>query len=178
MSEPQAVHIGGYDATLRDIRLPKGLLLSEVRITGAKLELSKDPNRIASEECGNVRVEVLESALTEFVGASPPAGVREIRIRIAEGQIHFEAIKTVLIDLKVKAICNLTIVDEKAVYIELVSVDVAGVGLRQFVQSHIDKINPVITTDALPVPARLQRIDLADGKLVLLGTVGVHLQVS
>jgi hypothetical protein len=171
VGEQESVEIGLFEAAFRDIDLPMGLRVDSVHLTGASLRLFKDPLRALAPEPGKVRIVVLEEALTQFVGRKPPWGMKNFRVRIADGKLFFEATKTVLVDLKVKGVCTLRIQDESSVFVDLESVDVVGAGITQLVQSHIDELNPILTTTMLPFPAKLKTLEMLDGKATLWGEI-------
>jgi hypothetical protein len=171
VNEGQSVQIGLFEAALRDVELSMGLRVESVFLEGGGLQLLNHPFRAIAADPGKIRVVVLESALTDYVAKSPPWGMKNIRVTIADDRLYLDAVKNVLVDLKVHAVCKLRIENESSVFVDLEAVDVVGAGITQLVQSAIDKLNPIINTDMLPFPAKLKQIDLSHGKLTLLGEI-------
>jgi len=78
--------------------------------------------------------------------------------------------------MKASAICTLRIQEGEALYVDLESVDVLGVGAKNLVQNQLDKINPVIRMSDLPIEAALTDWVIEDGKLILEGDVHPRLR--
>jgi hypothetical protein len=171
VNETQSIAIGRLEATFSEVDLPIGLRVDSVRVTGSSLEVFKDPLRATVPAPGKVEIVISEQSVTEMLSKASPAGLKNMRVRFTEGKMRFDAVKTVLVDLKVSGVCQLHIVDESNVFVQLESVEVMGADIRQLVQSQIEKINPILQTSMFPFPVSLRKIEMNDGRLSVWGEV-------
>lgn len=145
-----------------------GLTINAITLHASSLHLEKEPFKIQIPEPGALEALILEPNLASFLNKQAPGGLRDFKVELKEGKIHVQA--SVMI-MKASAICNLRIQDGTALYVDLESVDVMGVGAKNMVQSQLDKINPVLDTKDLPIDSVLTDYEIADGKLVLRGQI-------
>ena len=97
-----------------------------------------------------------------------PGGLKDFQVELKDGKIF---VRASLMIMKAHAVCTLRIENKKTLFVDLESVDVMGVGARNLVQSQLDKINPILDTNDLPVDAELTDYEISDGRLVLHGTI-------
>ncbi len=164
------VEIGKYEVKLQDGVLHIGLTVDLVEISGASLTVSGPPLKVEAQDHADITIAISEGAVAAFLEKKAPVGMRDFSVKIADGRLQIEAIKTVLVDLKMKAICSLRIDKGARVFIDLVSVDVMGAGIKQFVQNQLDKVNPVIDIETFPIRATLTDIVAESGMLKVNGT--------
>ena len=84
--------------------------------------------------------------------------------------IIVEASVSILIRIGGTATCRLKIEDEKRLLVELVSAEFLGVGASGLIQNQLEKLNPVLDTDDLPLPVALKEVRLEQGVLRIFGT--------
>ncbi len=165
------VEVGPFAFLVHNVLLPMGLRVSKVDVSGEGAAGTDKPFALSLVSPGRMVAEVLEDDLAAFLEAQAPGGLREFSVRAEDGRLNVRAKKTLLVDLKVTATASLRIVDERQLWIDVESVDVMGAGAKNLVQSQIDRINPVLDAGDLPVDARLETVEVGDGKVVLRGTV-------
>ncbi|MDX2065631.1 MAG: DUF2993 domain-containing protein [Fimbriimonadaceae bacterium] len=166
----QTVSVGGILATLSHVRLPMGLVLDSVEIRGSGLRVQTEPFDAQLPEPARVIVTVSESALAAFLEKSGAAGLHSFRVEIADGRIVVHATKTVLIELRAKAVARLAIADGKALNIELESVELlGGAGLTNLVRQQVAGLNPIFDAAELPFPLTLESVEATDGVVRIFG---------
>jgi hypothetical protein len=98
--------------------------------------------------------------------------LHSFRVEIADGTVTVHASKTVLIEIRAKAVAHLTIVDSKSLHIELDSVELlGGAGLTNLVRQQVDGMNPIFDARELPVPMTLESVEAADGVVRVFGLI-------
>lgn len=147
------------------------LVLDEIRITGNELTVKGDPFSVSVEEPGRMTVFISTSSLAAFLEHLSPAGLRKFEVSASHGKLYVDAVKTVLVDLKAKAVCSVRVVDRKLLYVDLETVVVAGAGIKTLLQSQLDKINPIIDLDDLPLKAFVDSVTLDERGITLTGRV-------
>ena len=164
------VQVGPFSFHVENVVLPMGLTVASVDVTGEGATAIDKPFSLTLVSPGKLVAEVMEFDLASFLEAQAPGGLHEFAVSAQNGKLAVRAKKTVLVDLKVAAVASLRIKDGKQMWIDVESVDVMGAGAKNLVQGQIDKINPVLDVADLPIPARLETVTVADGKVVLRGT--------
>ena len=168
----QPVKIGSLTATLHKISLPIGLEIEQVDIEGEGLQLSTEPLNFKLPKPGKLKVRVTEKALAAFLNKKSPGGLKDFKVKITGGFVNVEATATLLIPLKALAKCGLSIKGEgKHLWVDLVSVDVAGIGAKSLVQNQIDQVNPVFDMDQFPITGKLDTVQIGEGEVHLSGSV-------
>lgn len=168
----QTVKIGSLTATLQKIVLPVGLEIEKVEIEGEGLQLTPEPLNFSLPKPGKLKVSVTESALASFLNKRSPGGLKEFKVRITGGAVHVEATAVLLIPIKALAKCGLSIRGEgKLLWVDLVSVDVAGIGAKSLVQNQIDQVNPVFDMQQFPITGKLETVTIGEGEILLTGSV-------
>lgn len=165
------VEVGPFAFNFKDVLLPMGLNVANVDVQGYGATLESEPFSLRLVQPGTLMAEVTETDLAAFLEKQAPGGLHEFSIRAEGGKLNVGAKKTVLVDLKVKAVAGLRIVNERQLWIDIESVDVMGYGAKNTVQTVIDKLNPVLDAADLPVEATLTSVEIRDGRVILFGTV-------
>lgn len=173
MDQPQHLDIGQFEFIARDVALPMGLTINALTLTGADVHLESDPLHLSSPTPGKLKALVFAENLASFLNSQSPGGLRDFKVELKEGRIHVQA--SIMI-MKASAVCTLRIQDGEALYVDLESVDVLGVGAKNLVQAQLDKINPVMKMSDLPIEAELTDWTIEDGKLILEGDVHPRLR--
>ena len=176
MPESREITIESGVATFANIVLPMGLQIASLEVTGSGFTLESSPFRISGTSPCAVRATVIESDVASFLRVKAPANITFQSVRLADGHIHIAAAMQVLITIMAHAVCRLVIVDKKQLVVELVSVEVLGMGGKSLVQKQLDAINPLIDVADLPLPMELRAVETLDGQIVLTG--GLRLSPS
>ena len=167
----QKIDVDEFTVHLRNVSLPMGLRVDDVRLAGRGLHLEKEPFVISVPEPGRLEVFVSDASLAAFLEGQAPAGLKNFKIQARDGLLHVQAVKTVLVDLKANAVCSLRIEERRKLMVVLESVDVAGAGVKNLIQSQLDKVNPIFDVAEFPIKATLESVTVDDGGVILLGTV-------
>jgi hypothetical protein len=167
--KPHTFTVGRLEAVLLKLSLPIGLELERVEFQGEGLTLVDDPFEIRLSKPGSFEVLVTEMALSAFLNHSAPSGMRDFSSKVTPDRIYVEASAMMVVPLKVRAECTLTIQNGKQVCVELLSVDVAGMGAKGLVQKVIKKINPVFDMAEFPVDGVLKQVQMNEGVIRLSG---------
>jgi hypothetical protein len=162
------VDVANVDVVLKDVALPMGLVVNAITIHGKGVHVAKEPFKFELSEPGTIEALLLAPNLASFLNKESPGGLRDFKVELRDGKIF---VKASLMIMKADAVCTLRIVDGSALYVDLESVDVMGVGAKNMVQSQLDKINPLLDANDLPIKVVLTDHSIADGKLTLKGTV-------
>lgn len=117
------------------------------------------------------RAVISQEELTRFVAKEKPGGLRDIVIRAEGGLLEFTAVKTVLIDVRIRALIRPVIVDGERLELRLEEARAMGVGVGNIVETQIEKANPILRAADLKIPVRFGDLTVDSGVLVLDGTV-------
>jgi len=175
MPEPRPIPAGLVRASLRDLVLPMGLRVDLVEIVGQNLEIRQEPFEFKIENPATLDVHVTEAALAEFLNAAAPAGIRGFEVRIKPAGIEVEATAKLLMEVRVLAVCTLTVKDQTALYVKLESAEVLsglkGISPRSLIESRLQDLNPILDATQFPVAATIDSVSLEVGLLRLQGSV-------
>lgn len=171
MPENHIVDVGFIQANFRDLVLPMGLRVDTVKISADGLHFETEPFLATVKQPGTFEVFVSDASLSEFLNKKAPGNVKKFRVTSKNGKLDVQASVVMLIELPATAICTLRIVEQRYLYVDLESVNVMGAGATSLVQSQLEKINPVLDVEEFPVRASLNRVDIVEGGVLLLGTV-------
>lgn len=166
MSAIHSLDVGHLEVVLQNLSLPMGLVINAMTLHAKHVHIEKDPIVISVPEPGTLEALVLAPNLADFLNKQAPGGLRDFKVELKEGKIHVQA--SIMI-MKASAVCSLRIQDGTKLYVDLETVDVMGVGARNMVQSQLDKINPVLDADDLPIEAQLTEYEITDGSLIVRG---------
>lgn len=169
MAKP--VKVQKVQATLSGIRLPMGLLVDHLAIHGSSLSIDTHPPGYRLEEPGTVEAVISQESLAEFLTNEAPGGLKDFQVRAEGGKLHVQATAVMILPIKASAICTLRIANESQLHVDLESVDVMGMGGRSMVESQLAKINPVFDASDLPIPMKLDRVEIAKGMVTLFGRI-------
>jgi len=167
----EKLDIGEFTVHLRNIRLPMGLVVDDVRLAGTRLHLERTPFAATCPEPGTLEVFVSAASLAAFLERQAPAGLKKFQVEARDGKLFIQAVKAVIVELKASAVCHLEMVGGTQLMVILESVDMAGAGIKNLIQAQLDKINPIIDTADLPIPATIQSILIEQGGIILRGQI-------
>ena len=173
MPHNETLDIGEFTAQLRNLMLPMGLRVDDVRLYGKGLHLVREPFSAKLESAGQLEVFVSEASLAMFLEAQAPAGLKDFRVEARDGKLYVRAVKTVIVAFPANAVCTLRIENGRQLFVDLESVEVAGgASIKTLVQNQLDKINPIVDAADLPmVQARIDGLKVEAGGITLTGQV-------
>lgn len=167
----QGLKIGRLNAVFSNVELDFGLTIESFEITGANAAADLDPFKLNLDQPGTLRAVVSQDAVAKFLETKSPDNISGFNIQITGGQIFVSATAQVVLNIPVKAIATLEIVEKKKLNVKLVSVDVLGGKAKSLVESQIAKTNPIIDLTDLPFPVELTEVEMDNGQVVLHGIV-------
>jgi hypothetical protein len=168
MPAGQSLEVGQVELVLTDLKLSVGLTINAVTLTGNGVTVRSDPVSVLTPVPGALEALILGPNLADFLDRQAPGGLKNFQVELRDGKIFVQA--NVMI-MKASAVCTLRIQDRRQLFVDLESVDVLGIGAKNMVQGHLDKINPVLDVAELPFDVELTGYEIEDGKLVLRGNV-------
>jgi hypothetical protein len=169
MAKHSSVRVGFVHTQLEDVLLPIGLVLASVKIEGQDIKMESHPISVAMPHKAHFHASLRTKDLANFLNQKSPAGLKGFNVTSSGGHIYVDAVKTILVDVPVKAVCKLKIHERKQIFVDVVSVDVMGSGATNFLQSQIEKINPVLDADDFPVDAEFDEIEIEEGEVIVKG---------
>lgn len=166
MADDAKVHVEAFGARFGRVRLPMGLVIDRLSITGSQAEIVLDPFQLKHEAWGELEAELTSADLADFLNFKAPANVRDFEVQVTDGRIEVKATAKVIVELRVTAICTLEIRELKKLFVVLERVE--GVPMAHgMIQGQLDQINPVLDVSSLPLDIELDRIE-ADNNVVRL----------
>ncbi len=165
------VTVDQFSAEFRRVRLPMGLVVDRLVLSGSGAAIEVDPFGFAIAEAAPVEAFVAALDIAGFLNEKAPGGLKDFAISIREGKLYVEATARVIVEVRAKAVCTLRVQDGRAIYIDLESVDVMGMGAKSMVQSQLDQINPILDVSDLPVAMQLKSVQADHDQIVLHGTI-------
>jgi hypothetical protein len=171
VAENHQLDVGFVQANFKDLVLPMGLAVDSVKVAAEGLHIETSPFMATVAQPGTFEVFVGDRSLSAFIGRKSPGNLRNVEVTSSGGKLHVKGSVVMILELPASAVCNLRIVQNRYLYVELESVNVMGAGATSLVQSQLEKINPILDVDEFPVRASLERVDVVEGGVLLLGTV-------
>lgn len=171
MQGKPSVEIGEFNAVFTGVVLPIGLRVETVKLTGSELRCAFEPFAAEAPQPGRIEIFVSESDLAEFLNRTSPAGLKNASVEARDGRLRITATKTVLIDVRAFATCNLRVVDGRRLFVDLETIDIMGAGPKQLIQAQLDRINPILDVSQFPFGASIDSVTIGDGRVLLEGRV-------
>lgn len=175
MSAKGPIKAESAEVTLNSVHLPFGLIVERIHVRGNSFHLDPRPLKIELDEPARFEAAVTDLALQAFLEGKKPGGLRDFYVQLTDGQVHVHATGRVLIEVRAAVICQLEIVERKQVFIRLLKVELLGVAAKKLIQKQLDEINPILDVSDLPVDIELERAEVANGRVVLFGTLAPKL---
>ena len=164
MGDSETVHVGALSAQFENILLPFGLTVDRMTLTAKEASAQLEPFSLEMDHPASVEAIVHESSLEKFVRLK---ALESVVVR-PEG-IMVEAVVRVLLEFRGIAKCRLRVESGSRLMVELVDVDVLGVGAKGLVQNQIEGMNPVLDTATLPFQITLHEAKLEHGFVRVTG---------
>lgn len=131
--------------------------------------MEQDPFALKMQQPGEIEAKVSGAAVAEFLDKKAPGGLRDFQVNVKDGQLFINATAKMIFDVKAGAVCKLRIVDARQIFVDLVSVDVMGVGAKNLVQQQLDQVNPILDVAQFPLDVELQSVEANDGFITVKG---------
>lgn len=169
MGDSETVHVGALSAQFENILLPFGLTVDRMTLTAKEASAQLEPFSLEMDQPASVEAIVHESSLEKFVRLKAPDNVRIESVVVRPEGIMVEAVVRVLLEFRGIAKCRLRVESGSRLMVELVDVDVLGVGAKGLVQNQIEGMNPVLDTATLPFQITLHEAKLEHGFVRVTG---------
>ncbi len=156
---------------LRQVRLPIGLTLDSVEVSGASVGLGMDPFTLDLPAPATLKVKIGPENLQTFLAELKLAGARDLRVELVSQRLVVRGIIKMVIDVKFMAVCQLRIFQERQLHVDAESVEVLGKSATNLLQPHLAKINPLLDVKDFPVPVRLSGIVISADFVEVTGFV-------
>ena len=163
---------GGWAAedlffSVRGLRLPIGLVLDEVEVTGSGVTVETEPFsvKLGAGACAKVRVSC--DSIRDFLTSRDLGGLREIAVAAENGLLKVSGTAVVLIPIRASAYCSLEVRDGRMLDIVLQSADPAPA--RTLIERQLSGINPVLDLSVSFPDIAITSVEVADGWVVLHG---------
>ena len=163
--------VDAFTATFEGVRLPIGLLVKTLTLTGSGIEITSHPLDVSVTTPARFEATVDEAAIVAFLTKKAPGGLKEFEVELKDGSIHVRAVLKILVELRAAAVCRLVVKDGRQLAVELDSADVLAVGAKSLIKGQIDQLNPIFEVEQLPLPTVLEAVSVEDGLIRLTGTV-------
>ena len=163
--------VEAFTATFEGVRLPIGLVVKTLMLTGTGIKITKHPINVSVTSPAKFEATVDEASIVAFLTKKAPGGLKEFEVELKNGSIHVRAVLKILVELRAAAVCRLVIKDGRQLVVELDSADVLAVGAKSLIKGQIDQLNPIFEVEQLPLPTVLEAVSVEDGLIRLTGTV-------
>lgn len=163
--------VDALTATFEGVKLPIGLVVRTLNVTGSGLSVASNPVAISMPSAGRFEAIVDEAAIVAFLTAKAPGGLKDFEVELADGAVRVLAVLKVLVEIRAAAVCRLVIRDGRQLVVELESADVLAIGAKSLIKGQIDQLNPLFDVRQLPLPALLETVAVEDGIIRLTGTI-------
>jgi len=163
--------VEAFTATFERLRLPIGLQVQTLTLTGQGVQIGTDPVSIKLDGAGRFEAVVDAASIIDFLTAKAPGGLKDFEVSLTEGKINVKAVLKILVELRAAAVCRLVIREKRQLWVELESADVGTVGAKSLIKGQIDQLNPIFDAKELPLPSSLETVAVEDGLIRLSGTV-------
>lgn len=157
--------------SLHHVRLPIGILLDSVEISGKSLGVAIHPIQLNLPHPATMKVEISAANLEAFLVELKLAGARDLKVELLNERVVVRGIIKMMIDLKFKAVCTLRIFQERQLHVEAESVEVLGKGATNLLQPQLAKMNPVLDVKEFPFPVTLSAVRITDHRVEVTGLV-------
>jgi hypothetical protein len=165
------VSVGEFESVFRNVLLPFGLMVDVIKISAQESEVGQHPFRVDLKKPGHMLASMSAINLAAFLNKKAPGGLHDFEVKLEGGKLFVSASAKVVVEVRASAVCSLEIRDEKQIWVVLEKVEVLGVGARRLVEKQLERINPVLDADDLPLSIQLESATVSEGELILVGKI-------
>jgi hypothetical protein len=148
-------HVSSLEAELNDLEIPDGPTIDKLTISSSRASVGGDPFQLVMEEHAEAVAHMSAQSMADFLNLLAPGGLKEFEITLGEGSALVTAKVQIVVEIPVEATCSLSIHNECELWVDVDQVEVMGGSAKKLVEGHLAKVNPIFTTDDLPIPATL-----------------------
>lgn len=165
------LHAEALALNLKGLVLPNGLRIESLQIEGEAVDVQFDPFEWNIVKPGKATALCLASDLTKMMTEKLPAQIEHVEAEFFDGYVQIFAKARMIVQISVDIEATLKIVDGKSLHIDLLKVDVGGMGAKSLVEDKINEANPILDASQLPIDITLDEVILDPGGITLYGTV-------
>lgn len=165
------LHAEALAIDLKGFVLPNGLRIESLHIEGEGVRVQLDPFGWELTKPGKATALCLGSDLINLIADKLPAQVEKIEAEFFDGFVRIDAKARMIVQINVNIEAGLKIVDGKSLHIDLIKVDVGGMGAKGLVEDKIEDANPILDVADLPIDMVLDKVIIDPGGITLNGTV-------
>ena len=165
------LHAEALSLSLKGFVLPNGMRIESLNVEGEGVRVQLDPFGWELTKPGKATALCLASDLTNLMIEKLPAQVEKIEAEFFDGFVRIDAKARMIVQINVNIEAGLKIVDGKSLHIELMKVDVGGMGAKSLVEDKIEDANPILDVADLPIDMVLDEVIIDPGGITLHGTV-------
>lgn len=162
--------IGDVALRLGGLVLPVGLELDDATVEGTDIQVRTDPFSVTLSKDARATVRVSCENIAKFLGSLGAANLRDIAVSTEGGLLKVAATATVLVPIRATALCRLVVREGDKLDIALESAEPAAA--RSLIERQLGSVNPVIDVSVAPVNLVIERVDVADGWVIVHGVAG------
>lgn len=159
------------NAFLRQIELEMGLNVDEIEIESGPAQVGLSPFSLELTKPAPLSVRISASSVEKFLNLKAPSGVKDFSVELKDGKIRIQATVKVVFEIRAGVVCRLEIEDEQRLLVVLESVDSVATMARGMIEGQIEKVNPLLDVEELPLPVRLSKVQIEDGWINLDGMI-------
>lgn len=171
LSQIRELAFGGLEATLREVRMPSGLILTETRLDFGPTKLETAPPSLALSRPGRFESRISAESLKAYLDEAQPGGARDFEVRMEEGCLRLAATARLLFDVRVEVTCALRIENRKRICVSAESASVMGLSSGGLVQKQIEAANPLLDVSDWPVEVSLASVEIVRNAVVVRGEI-------
>ena len=161
-----------------DINLSNGLLLDSLHLDMMQVQADLEHKQLKSVGSAHFTASIGEPALDEFLAGESPEGetLRNLRITIREGTVTIRGERVVLgLGVPFRAYGPLRLAGSEAIELDpnklvVIGIPISGAPLR-FIKK---KFESAMDLSSLPIPLRLDGVEMHNRKLILSGTPDIQ----
>ena len=163
----RAMTIARLDLRLHGFVTPPGLRLERLTIGGE--ELVPSSKGLDSPHPLPFAATLVQEDLQAFLARKNPTGLENATLEMTEDGITVTGQRRVVLVVPVRARVTLAIEDGRRLVLRLHEASAFGASVTNLAEGLVEKANPVLDVDDLPVPCTLERVEHREGELVVHG---------
>ncbi len=146
-----------------------GLIVDLIEIDSTNPKVAVDPFGVELDEAAKAAIHIAQTSVAQFLESQAPGGLSGVVVNLVDGQLHIQSTAQVVVPVTAQALCSLEIVEGKQ--LKVVLDEVSPTAGRGIVEAQLERINPVVDTNDLPLNIEMTHIDLSDGWISIYGNV-------
>lgn len=167
MSPEQPIVCPSTTLRLEGLVLPNGLRIDSLTARASDIALWTEPFRTDLRGGGHATATVLLSDVAALLDAAAPSGLRGFRLNGSAEGVEVEAVRPGVLSVRVRALVALEVRCGTDLAARLLSAKVFGANLGRWLESTIERMNPLFSVRDLPLPFRMEGADVGPDRIAL-----------